>query len=125
MDEQEFHSDKFRLETILSGCLRDITGRAYPEVILWSVSRETMTRDIASLPDHEPKKSAAVDDRRTSAAEQAWIADSLNPALQRAPERPIGIASGTNLDANGQARFTTISGQPIDRLYTAADLPAD
>ena len=84
-----------------------------------------MTRNFAAHPDPEPKKSEAVDDRSPSPAEQAWIGDNLNPALERAPERPIGAASGTNLDANGQARFTTISGQPIDRLYTPADLPSD
>ncbi len=40
-------------------------------------------------------------------------------------ERPLGAATGTNLDSTGQARFTTISGMPIQRLYTAADLPPD
>ena len=40
---------------------------------------------------------------------QRWEREVLEPALQRAPERGIP--------------FTTISGRPIDRLYTAADLP--
>ena len=84
-----------------------------------------MTRDTTAHPDSEPKKSEANDERRPSSAEKAWIADTLNPALERAAERPIGTAGGTNLDANGHARFTSISGQPINRLYTAADLPAD
>ena len=41
------------------------------------------------------------------------------------PEKPIGAATGTNLDEDGGARFTTISGRPIRRLYTQADLPED
>jgi methylmalonyl-CoA mutase, N-terminal domain len=39
---------------------------------------------------------------------QRWERDVLEPALKRAPERPIP--------------FTTISGRPIDRLYTKEDL---
>ena len=38
---------------------------------------------------------------------------------------PIGARSGINVDPEGNARFTTISGAPIERLYTDADLPAD
>jgi len=49
----------------------------------------------------------------------------LAPALEKAPERPIGAASGVNVDESGNARFTTISGMPIRRLYTEADLPED
>jgi methylmalonyl-CoA mutase, N-terminal domain len=43
----------------------------------------------------------------------------------RSPEKPIGSPTGVNLDSNGQARFTTISGTPVRRLYTQADLPED
>jgi methylmalonyl-CoA mutase, N-terminal domain len=43
-------------------------------------------------------------------ARQRWERDVLEPALQKAPER--------------NAQFTTISGRPIERLYTADDLPA-
>ena len=39
---------------------------------------------------------------------QRWERDVLDPALQKSPERSIP--------------FTTISGRPIDRLYTADDL---
>src|SRR5208282_5278944 len=39
--------------------------------------------------------------------------------------RPIGAPTGVNLDEHGHARFTTISGLPIRRLYTQADLPTD
>jgi methylmalonyl-CoA mutase, N-terminal domain len=63
--------------------------------------------------------------RHPSQSEKDWAGQTLSPALQRSPEKPIGAASGTNLDENGQARFTTISGVPIRRLYTQADLPAD
>jgi methylmalonyl-CoA mutase N-terminal domain/subunit len=63
--------------------------------------------------------------REPSAAERDWTRSVLEPALAKAPERPIGARSGVNLDPEGNARFTTISGTPIERLYTAADLPTD
>src|ERR1017187_6977285 len=44
---------------------------------------------------------------------------------QLSPERPIGAPTGVNLDQHGRARFTTISGVPVNRLYTQADLPED
>src|SRR5574338_423307 len=40
---------------------------------------------------------------------QRWEREVLEPALRKAPERPIP--------------FTTISGRPIERLYTRDDLP--
>src|SRR5919112_1568085 len=46
----------------------------------------------------------------TETAKQRWERDVLEPALKKSPERPIP--------------FTTISGRPIDRLYTADDLAA-
>lgn len=61
--------------------------------------------------------------REPSVAEHEWTEDVLRPALQRSPERPIGSRSGVNLDSEGNARFTTISGAEIERLYTEADLP--
>ena len=63
------------------------------------------------------------EDRRPSAAEKEWAEKTLTPAIEKSPERPIGAATGVNLDENGNARFTTISGVPIRRLYTPADLP--
>jgi methylmalonyl-CoA mutase N-terminal domain/subunit len=48
---------------------------------------------------------------KASSAEMArerWEREVLEPALQKAPERPVP--------------FTTISGRPIDRLYTQEDL---
>src|SRR6202158_4424099 len=48
-------------------------------------------------------KSAGADTAR-----QRWEQDVLEPALKKAPERPIP--------------FTTISGRPIRALYTADDL---
>jgi len=65
------------------------------------------------------------DDRHPSAAEREWAEKTLLPALEKNPEQPIGAASGVNLDENGNARFTTISGTPVRRLYTQADLPED
>jgi methylmalonyl-CoA mutase N-terminal domain/subunit len=63
--------------------------------------------------------------RRPSASEQQWAQKTLAPALEKQPERPIGAPTGVNLDEAGNARFTTISGVPIRRLYTQADLPED
>jgi len=47
--------------------------------------------------------------RDPSSKERAWEEDTLRPTLEKSPER--------------QAEFTTISGHPIRRLYTPADLP--
>jgi methylmalonyl-CoA mutase N-terminal domain/subunit len=63
--------------------------------------------------------------RAPSASEKQWAEKTLEPTLEKAPEKPIGAPTGTNLDENGSARFSTISNVPIRRLYTQADLPAD
>jgi len=63
--------------------------------------------------------------RHPSESEKKWAEKTLAPTLEKAPEKPIGARSGVNLDENGHARFTTISGVPIRRLYTQADLPED
>ena len=47
--------------------------------------------------------------REPSARERAWEENTLRPTLEKSPER--------------QTEFTTISGYPIRRLYTPADLP--
>jgi methylmalonyl-CoA mutase, N-terminal domain len=65
------------------------------------------------------------ENRHPSAAEKKWAEDTLGPTLEKAPERPLGAPSGINLEEHGNARFTTISGVPVRRLYTEADLPAD
>jgi methylmalonyl-CoA mutase N-terminal domain/subunit len=46
--------------------------------------------------------------RQTSPTEQRWQEETLQPALKKSPER--------------QREFTTLSGVPINRLYTPADL---
>ena len=48
--------------------------------------------------------------REPSAKEKAWEENTLTPTLEKSPER--------------QTEFTTISGYPIRRLYTPADLAA-
>jgi len=63
--------------------------------------------------------------RHPAGSEKSWAEGTLARTLEKSPEKPIGAASGVNLDENGQARFTTISGLPIRRLYTQADLPED
>ncbi len=63
--------------------------------------------------------------RHPSESEKKWAEGTLAKTLEKAPERPIGAPTGTNIDENGNARFTTISGKPVRRLYTRADLPED
>src|SRR3954465_4837158 len=63
--------------------------------------------------------------RHPSASEKRWAETTLAKTLEKSPERPIGAATGINLDESGHAQFTTISGVPIRRLYTQADLPED
>ena len=65
------------------------------------------------------------ENRRSSDAEKNWAEKTLAPTLEKAPERPIGAPTGINVDEHGHARFTTVSGVPIRRLYTQADLPED
>ncbi len=61
--------------------------------------------------------------RQPSESEKQWAEKTLAPSLEKAPERAIGAPTGVNVDEHGNARFTTISGIPIRRLYTAGDLP--
>src|SRR5579883_1859785 len=61
--------------------------------------------------------------RHRSPGEERWEAGTLRAALAKSPERPIGAATGINLDEQGKARFTTISGTEVRRIYTEADLP--
>ena len=63
--------------------------------------------------------------RHPSDSEKHWAEKTLLPAIEKNPEKPIGATSGINIDDHGRARFTTISGVPIRRLYTQADLPED
>jgi len=81
---------------------------------------EKKPRQIAENP-----ASDVFEGRRPSDAEREWAEKTLAPTLEKAPERPIGAPTGVNRDDNGHARFTTISGIPIRRLYTQADLPED
>ena len=47
------------------------------------------------------------------------------PDLPSAAEAPIGAPTGVNIDAQGRARFTSLSGVEVNRVYTDASLPAD
>ncbi|MGC0775205.1 MAG: methylmalonyl-CoA mutase family protein [Candidatus Acidiferrum sp.] len=51
---------------------------------------------------------SSIAQREPSATERAWEENTLRPTLEKSPERQTG--------------FTTISGYPIRRLYTPADL---
>src|ERR1700685_2469265 len=63
--------------------------------------------------------------RHPSRSEKDWAEKNLLPTLEKAPEKPIRAPHGPNLDQHGPALFTPISGTPIRRLYTPADLPED
>ncbi len=78
------------------------------------------SRDTAESPVRD-----VFEGRTPSQSEKDWAEKTLAPALEKSPEKPIGRPTGTNLDAAGQARFSTISNTPIRRLYTPADLPSD
>jgi methylmalonyl-CoA mutase, N-terminal domain len=85
------------------------------------------------MPEKKPSKPQVAenpeadifDNRHPSAEEERWAEKVLMPTLDKSPEKPIGAATGVNLDELGRARFTTISGVPVRRLYTQADLPED
>src|SRR5712671_4167334 len=85
------------------------------------------------MPEKKPSKpqvaespiSDVFEDRRPSAAEKKWAENTLAPTLEKSPEQPIGAPTGVNVGEHGHARFTTISGVPVRRLYTRADLPED
>jgi methylmalonyl-CoA mutase N-terminal domain/subunit len=66
-----------------------------------------------------------VENRQPSEGERWWAEKTLLPTLEKSPERPIGAATGVNVDEQRRAQFTTISGAPVRRLYTPADLPED
>jgi methylmalonyl-CoA mutase, N-terminal domain len=65
------------------------------------------------------------EDRHPSDSEKDWAEGVLAKTLEKNPEKPIGAPTGSNLDQHGRARYTTISGVPVRRLYTQADLPED
>jgi methylmalonyl-CoA mutase, N-terminal domain len=81
--------------------------------------------EASNNPKPNSKPELLTEGRHPSPDEQRWEAETLQPALEKSPERPIGAATGINLDKDGKARFTTISETEVRRLYTEADLPED
>jgi methylmalonyl-CoA mutase N-terminal domain/subunit len=82
--------------------------------------------------DNKPKPQVAenpvadvFENRHPFEGERSWAEKTLASTLDRSSEKPIGAPSGVNIDGHGNARFTTISGVPIRRLYTLVDLPVD
>ena len=71
----------------------------------------------------ESPSSDVFEKRHPSDSEATWAEKTLAPTLEKAPEKPIGSPTGINKDENGNARFTSLSGVPVRRLYTQADLP--
>jgi len=84
---------------------------------------EKSGKNVSSL--SESPIAEVTENRRPSDSEKKWAEKTLLPSLEKAPEKPIGAPTGVNLDEHRRARFTTISGLPIRRLYTEGDLPKD
>lgn len=82
--------------------------------------KKNVTKTTAENPVSE-----VFEGRHPSESEKQWAETALAKTLEKAPERPIGAPTGINLDDSGNARYTTISGKPVRRLYTPADLPVD
>ena len=69
------------------------------------------------MPEKKPPKPQVAENpiadvfegRHSSQSEKDWAEKTLLPTLEKAPEKPIGAPTGTNLDQHGHARFTTIS----------------
>jgi len=68
-----------------------------------------MSEESKGTTQTAPPADASSAHRKPSAKERAWEKNTLRPTLEKNPER--------------QSEFTTISGYPIRRLYTQADLP--
>jgi methylmalonyl-CoA mutase, N-terminal domain len=81
--------------------------------------------DKKSAPAPESPIAEVSQGREPSESEKRWAERALLPTLEKSPEKPMGAASGVNIDEHGRARFSTISGVPVRRLYTPADLPED
>src|SRR5260221_3054946 len=69
----------------------------------------SMSEQYKGTTQAAPPLEASQSNRRPSPKEQAWEKNTLQPALEKGPER--------------HSEFTTISGHPIRNLYTEADLP--
>jgi methylmalonyl-CoA mutase N-terminal domain/subunit len=87
-----------------------------------------MTKKRSTNSDNPVTESPIADvseNRDPSDSEKLWADKTLLPAIEKFPEKPIGARTGTNLDDQGRALFTSISVVPVRRLYTQADLPED
>ena len=117
---------------ILAGLCRREALRLTCPLARTSLSSQENT-EVVLMPEKKPSKPQVAEspvadvfeNRHPSADEKKWAEKTLAPTLEKSPERPIGAPSGVNLDEHGHARFTTISGVPVRRLYTQADLPED
>jgi methylmalonyl-CoA mutase N-terminal domain/subunit len=74
-----------------------------------SLERQTMSDRVKGTTTTISTGDAPGAPREPSEQERAWEENTLRPTLEKSPER--------------QSEFTTISGYPIRRLYTPADLP--
>jgi len=108
-------------------------GLRYVGTLLPAQPSSMIEQAGSSMPDKKPSKPPVAenpiadvfDGRHPSPGEKEWAEKTLLRTLEKAPEKPIGANSGINRDEHGRARFTTISGTPVRRLYTQADLPQD
>src|SRR5512135_2506508 len=82
--------------------------------------KKQITKPVAESPVQD-----VFEGRHPSESEKHWAETTLAKTLEKAPEKPIGAPTGVNKDELGNARYTSISGYPVRRLSTPADLPED
>src|SRR5580692_10852279 len=109
-----------RLHSLFPPCSSALTSLSSRQSTGVRMEKKPLKPQVAESPIAD-----VFEDRRPNEAEKTWAEKTLAPTLEKSPERPIGAPTGVNLDEHGHARFTTISGVPVRRLYTQADLPED
>jgi len=99
-----------------------LRAQAFTRLRSLTISHQRM----AETPDKSNRLVEDLDrDRNPSQQELRWTQQTLTPALDKNPEHSIGAPTGINRDSHRRARFTTVSGAEVQRLYTQADLPPE
>ena len=98
---------------------------AVPETLLYHPKTGVSMAENKRRSVEERSIADVFEGRHPAESEKNWAEKTLAPTLDKAPEKPIGAPTGVNVDDEDRARYTTISGVPIRRLYTQADLPQD
>ena len=117
---------EFDIATLAQKIVYSLSGQvAAPQLLHYDQYGEDFVNKVSKPEVAENPIADVFEGRHPSESEKEWAEKTLSRTLEKAPERSIGAATGVNVDDNGHARFTTISGVPVRRLYTQADLPDD